>query len=379
MSPAFSKRQDFGFTCSAGGTWYACDSGSKFVGCCASDPCSIGCSDGNISPGSFDPDQYGKFPDASCGSGSRFYTCTSGATFWGCCKSNPCSNGSECPVGDLTPAFIDLPAQVQAYQPTGSATSSTTSATSTRASQTTAVSTGSSATSTSSTSASTSATAAAVTQSAHHDKNIAVIAGGAAGGGVALAFLVGLFVYFIMHTKRSRGQHQESLERRQSDLGAALTADKSDKSGFYGSEAPPMYTSPQNKMHAFPHDPHHSQQQQHHEQIYQYNPNPIEPLELPATSTSPRNIWQPHRPNRLSELPTDSAQRSELESPAPSPRTFGTPKTPGPPGGGRGGQPSWTAYSPQRQPERPLGIAIGNVEERDARREGDDGRGYHAV
>jgi hypothetical protein len=33
-----------------------------------------------------------------------------------------------------------------------------------------------------------------------------------------LAVLVGLIIYFAMHTKNSRNQHQDMLERRQSDL-----------------------------------------------------------------------------------------------------------------------------------------------------------------
>lgn len=62
---------DFGPYCVAG-TWYACGSGSRFVGCCHSEPCENGCHEGNIAPASFDPDFYGRFPDTSCGIGSRF-------------------------------------------------------------------------------------------------------------------------------------------------------------------------------------------------------------------------------------------------------------------------------------------------------------------
>lgn len=52
-----------------------------FVGCCARDPCDITCAQGNLYPGAFDPKAYGTFPDATCGTGSKFYTCTAGRKY----------------------------------------------------------------------------------------------------------------------------------------------------------------------------------------------------------------------------------------------------------------------------------------------------------
>jgi hypothetical protein len=99
---------------------YACpndSASSKFVGCCVGgDPCSKGCADGNLRPAAFNASDYGNFPDASCGTNSNFFTCSSGATFWGCCKSVACAlDPPACSSGNLTAAFIDQPAQSNFY------------------------------------------------------------------------------------------------------------------------------------------------------------------------------------------------------------------------------------------------------------------------
>jgi hypothetical protein len=103
--PYVNKRQTWGPSCPSGGTWYACGTGSKFVGCCANDPCALGCLDGNLYPASFDPAFFGEFPDLVCNPGSAWYTCAgSKPPFMGCCSTNPCDAG--CPPGDLTPGFL---------------------------------------------------------------------------------------------------------------------------------------------------------------------------------------------------------------------------------------------------------------------------------
>ncbi|KAF2101712.1 hypothetical protein NA57DRAFT_73149 [Rhizodiscina lignyota] len=95
-------------SCPSGGQWYVCDSDtSKFVGCCATDPCHSknGCPAGNLKPASFDAQYEGQFHDQQCSAG-RFWTCaTTDPPFLGCCESNPCQP-DNCPSGNLTAAFL---------------------------------------------------------------------------------------------------------------------------------------------------------------------------------------------------------------------------------------------------------------------------------
>jgi hypothetical protein len=99
-----------------GSRWYACDSGSRFVGCCKLDPCKHGCDQDYVGAASFSKDIMGKFPDASCRKGT-FFSCTNPSTissYWGCCKSNPC-NDHGCPVRDVEQAYMDRPEQLNFY------------------------------------------------------------------------------------------------------------------------------------------------------------------------------------------------------------------------------------------------------------------------
>ena len=112
MSPSQSSLP-FNPTCALNSTWYAC--GTTFLGCCSTNACTPkGCPQGNLSPVAFDAAQHGNFPDASCGPGANFWTCTAGPTFWGCCKGNPCATG-VCPDDELVPAFVGSPVQEEYY------------------------------------------------------------------------------------------------------------------------------------------------------------------------------------------------------------------------------------------------------------------------
>ena len=108
-------RQFFQPSCPSGGIFYACTSGTNFVGCCTStSACASGCSDGSLQPASFNPSYYGQFQDQECPAGSQWYTCAATTPpFMGCCKSNPCSGGG-CPLGDVTAGFLSSNPKVAA-------------------------------------------------------------------------------------------------------------------------------------------------------------------------------------------------------------------------------------------------------------------------
>lgn len=92
-------------SCPQGGTWFACSSGSRFLGCCGSDPCQNGCPQTNLKAASFNATDYGQFTNQNCVTG-QFYTCeNTNPPFLGCCTSNPCDAG-QCPPTDLAPALL---------------------------------------------------------------------------------------------------------------------------------------------------------------------------------------------------------------------------------------------------------------------------------
>ncbi|PIB00906.1 hypothetical protein CB0940_01009 [Cercospora beticola] len=93
-------------SCPSGGQFYACGDGSRFVGCCASNPCAVGCAAGNLVTTSFDTAQYGAIPDQQCSTG-QFFTCNfTSPPFWGCCTSPACSSTNGCASTALAGAFL---------------------------------------------------------------------------------------------------------------------------------------------------------------------------------------------------------------------------------------------------------------------------------
>ena len=204
------SRQAFGPSCPSGGTWYACASGSKFVGCCNSEPCSHGCPAGNLEPASFDPKYYGQFSDQQCSSGS-WYTCTgTSPPFLGCCKSNPCKSG--CPITDLAAGFLSSnPNEAAGFLSSNSSTSGSTS-TSASASGTAVPA---SINSTSSTAAAAGATLTGpaqpiVTSAPAHNTSVGAIAGGTVGGVAVLAILVGLLLFYWRRRSRKSRQRMDT-------------------------------------------------------------------------------------------------------------------------------------------------------------------------
>jgi hypothetical protein len=101
-----------------GSRWYACDSGSRFVGCCKLDPCKHGCDKNYIGAASFSASSFEQIPEAGCPVAASFYMCSklsaSISSYWGCCKSMACG-GFGCPVGDVSPAYVDRPEQFKFY------------------------------------------------------------------------------------------------------------------------------------------------------------------------------------------------------------------------------------------------------------------------
>jgi hypothetical protein len=101
-SPSIQDSNPF---CPSGGNWYVCTSGTRFLGCCTSDPCQNGCADDNLRAASYNTSYTGTFADQQCDAG-RFYTCAeTNPPFLGCCKSNPCVIG-HCQQSDLASAFL---------------------------------------------------------------------------------------------------------------------------------------------------------------------------------------------------------------------------------------------------------------------------------
>lgn len=311
-----SSLPPFGFSCPAGGKWYACNGGSNFVGCCGTDPCSTNCAQGSLYPASFNPTYHGKFSDASCPSGSNFWTCTgTSPVFMGCCKTDPCKAG-QCAGDGLVPAFLGNDFQKQQYGAVaGSSTSSAASsgtATVARASTFATIATAS---------PSTNPTSAAQTSPAaiqHKDgPSVAAIAGGAAGGAFAIALVIGLLIYYFCHAKKSRRGHEETVVRRESDMAAMGATPITVQGKGYGSEtymgspdAPPSYMSPN------PNDYYGAHAQPHAGRYHQYIP---EPQEMPCDTQATGMVGFSGKPvghqRNMSELSGDTAIRSEMESP----------------------------------------------------------------
>lgn len=220
-----SRRQAFQPSCPRGGTFYACQGGTNFVGCCTSEACSDGCSAGNLKPASFEPKHQGKFADQECPRGSQWYTCAATSPpFMGCCKSDPCkSNG--CPVSDLSAGFLSSnPAVAADFLPADSKASSTQSkgepmkTSSSSAEPSSSISSIKSTSSLSPASETSSAaprpvhTQPTVAGSSAKHSNTRAIAGGSAGGAVAAMLLLALLL-FILRRKANRSREHMSFSR----------------------------------------------------------------------------------------------------------------------------------------------------------------------
>ncbi|KAH9992386.1 hypothetical protein F4779DRAFT_609215 [Xylariaceae sp. FL0662B] len=132
-------KKNLGLSCPKGGTFYVCqDSDIRFIGCCDIDPCadsSGNCPVSKLHQAGFDAEKWDQIREQGCVTGfstSLWYSCVVGP-FLGCCKSNPCNQGGNCPSDDLSPARLsDDQKNATVFLPSSSSsTSSATSATST--------------------------------------------------------------------------------------------------------------------------------------------------------------------------------------------------------------------------------------------------------
>lgn len=203
------SRQAFDPSCPSGGSWFACTTGSRFVGCCTGDidPCNAttSCPQKNLKPASFDTSKYGTFADQSCDANSKWYTCAgTDPAFMGCCKSNPCSTG--CPTKNLTAASLSLDdAKASGFTMTSVAATSTAASTTSTSAATSAAAT---------TSAASAISAVAFPSSKDH---AGAIAGGVVGGVAGLALI---FIGILWWFKRIRKSRQKKLEQEKLETSA---------------------------------------------------------------------------------------------------------------------------------------------------------------
>ncbi|EUC29191.1 hypothetical protein COCCADRAFT_107188 [Bipolaris zeicola 26-R-13] len=297
MSAYLAARQAFSPSCPSGGTWWACGYGTYFVGCCARDPCDITCAQGNLYPGAFDPKAYGTFPDATCGTGSKFYTCSAGQTFWGCCKTNPCAQ-SGCPDGDLEPAILNRNDLLSAYHATGSATTTSTSGPS------------------------------AAAKKSDDGVPVGAIAGGAAGGAFAIAAIIGIIVWWLClrRKKKAKAKAAEHYGDANGDAVNGMSEFHNKHHHNQSSESPPSYTSPNpNHPNGFYNNPTTHTYQHNYDPStvvpHTYNTPQELPLSTPATPQTPAQ-FRTHKSmyshaRGPSELSGDEP-RNELDSGDPA-------------------------------------------------------------
>ena len=130
-------------TCPLNVTFYACDFGERFLGCCANgspaDTCTAGCPQEDLLPASFEKEYYAYTTSAACTQGNWWSCEDTLPPFLGCCLSNPCLSG--CPATDLRAAIFspnqtDNPLYSANLDTSTAASSTTSSSTSNAASST---------------------------------------------------------------------------------------------------------------------------------------------------------------------------------------------------------------------------------------------------
>jgi hypothetical protein len=196
---------------------YVCETGTRFFGCCNNDPCRLGCKQGDLEPTSFNPAAWSTFPDLECSSG-QFWTCRdTSPPFMGCCRTNPCSLG--CPIEDLSSAFLGNNEAIACqFYPDGCPSSSSSSTK--MASTVSSTQSAASSTTTSAVSGSHSSTSSASPKVVASPKTpTGPIVGGAVGG-IAGFIIVALLIFCCYRhaakSRRARNSEVDAQTNRQS-------------------------------------------------------------------------------------------------------------------------------------------------------------------
>lgn len=199
-------------SCPLNVTFYACDFGERFLGCCENgspaDTCTNGCPQKDLLPATFEKEYYDYVTKAACTTGNWWSCTNTSPPFLGCCLSNPCLSG--CPPSDLTAAIFS---QNQTDNPLYSAipdvpamiSSTTSSSASTAASSTSGHTTG--------------AVHAAMSSVPNHSTS--EIAGGVVGGIVAMAgiFVGALLLYRRLKSLGWKGSDPTGTNKKNSSQG----------------------------------------------------------------------------------------------------------------------------------------------------------------
>lgn len=103
-----ASTQAMAASCPLNLTFYACDFGERFLGCCINgsfaDTCTHGCPQEHLVPASFEKEDYDYITTTACTSGDWWSCANTVPPFLGCCLSNPCLDG--CPPSDLRAAIF---------------------------------------------------------------------------------------------------------------------------------------------------------------------------------------------------------------------------------------------------------------------------------
>ena len=189
-------------TCPLNITFYACEFGERFLGCCANgspaDTCTTGCPQEDLLPATFEKEYYDYTTSAACTQGSWWSCENTSPPFLGCCLSNPCLSG--CPATDLRAAIFS---PNQTDNPLYSANLDASIA----ASSTTSFSTSKAASSTSF--HATEAVHSTSTSPPIHKNPTKELVGAVTGGIVAVGFIfiVVLLLYRRLNSQRKMGSH----------------------------------------------------------------------------------------------------------------------------------------------------------------------------